>query len=148
MIDQRLGDINWFAASIGFAVDLFFTQFAGLIVVSVILSLKGINLGPDDVLPPDAELVYQIVGVIGALAGGGTAGFIARRKGSLHGVLASVIGLMVLLCALPLFGSPDLSLADAGFIVLNLVAAGYGGGLGERLRSRRGGGAGPDAGQE
>jgi hypothetical protein len=55
---------------------------------------------------------------------------------------------MVLLCALPLFGSPNLSLGDAGFIVLNLIAAGYGGGLGERLRSRRGGGVDPDAGQE
>lgn len=147
MINQRLGNINWFAASIGFAVDLFFTQFAGFAVVSAVLSLKGISLGPDDALPPDVELTYQIVGVVGALVGGGTAGFVAGRKGNLHGVLASVIGLVVLLCALPLFGSPNLSLGDAGFIVLNLIAAWYGGGLGERLRSRRSGGPGPDAGQ-
>jgi hypothetical protein len=145
MINQRLGDINWFASSIGFAVDLFFTQIVGFVVVSAVLSLKGVSLGPDDLLPPDAELVYQIIGVVGALVGGAIAGFVAGRKGSLHGVLASLIGLLVLLCALPVFGSPTLSLGDAGFVVLNLIAAGYGGGLGERLRLRRGGGADPDA---
>ena len=144
MTDRRLGDISWFACSIGFASDLFFTQMVGFVVVSGVLALKGVSLGPDDPLPTDAELIYQIIGVIGALVGGGIAGFVAGRKGNLHGVVASLIGLVVLLCALPLFGNPTLSLGDGGFIVLNLVAAGYGGGLGERLRLRRGDGPGPE----
>jgi peptidoglycan/LPS O-acetylase OafA/YrhL len=148
MLDLRLSDINWFASSIGFAADLFFTQVVGLVLVSAMLAVQGVSLGPDDVLPSDAELVYQIVGVIGAFVGGSLAGFVARRKGSLHGVLSSVIGLVVLLCALPLFGNPTLSIGDGGFIVLNLIAAGYGGGFGERLRTRRDDGREPGGGQE
>lgn len=148
MIDLRLGEINWFAASIGFAADLLFTQVVGLVVVSAMLAAQGVSLGPDDLLPSDAELVYQIVGVIGACVGGALAGFVAGRKGSLHGVLASVLGLVVLLCALPLFGNPTLSIGDGGFVVLNLIAAGYGGGLGERLRNRRDGGRESGGGQE
>ena len=148
MINQRLTDINWFASSIGFAADLFFTQIAGFVVVSAVLSLKGISLGPDDPLPADVELIYQIVGVVGALVGGTIAGILAGRNGKLHGVLASLIGLMVLLCALPVFGNPTLSIGDGGFIILNLVGAGYGGGFGEWLRSRRRGGSGPSAEEE
>jgi hypothetical protein len=140
-----LRDINWLACSIGFVADLFFTQIIGLVAVSAMLAVQDVNLGPDDVLPPDAELLFQIIGVMGAVVGGGVAGFAAGRKGRLHGVLASAIGVVMLLCALPLFGNPTFSIGDAGFVVLNLIAAGYGGGLGERLRTRRneGGDAGP-----
>ena len=82
-------------------------------------------------------LAFQIVGVLGAAVGGAVAGYVARRRGSLHGVLGSVIGLMVFVCGLPIFGGPQLNIGDLGFIVLNLVAAGYGGAVGERWRTRR-----------
>ena len=137
MIDRNIPKINWFAAAIGFGVDLLFTQVVGLIVVSIVLSLQGVYLTADDTLPSDLQLIYQVIGVVGALVGGMAAGYLARHHGSLHGLLGSLIGLSALLCAMPLLGSVALNIGDVGFIVLNLVAAGYGGGLGERWRHRR-----------
>jgi peptidoglycan/LPS O-acetylase OafA/YrhL len=137
MTERGLTKINWFAAFTGFGVDLIVTQVVGFIVVSILLSLQGVSLTSEDVMPSDAEFAYQTVGVFGALVGGLVAGYLARRKGSLHGVLGSIIGLMVFFCSVPLLGSPELSVGDLGFIVLNLVAAGYAGGLGERWRAKR-----------
>ena len=100
------------------------------------LSLQGINLESEDVLPPDVFLARQIVGVLGAVVGGVAAGFLARQRGNLHGVLGSVIGLITTFCLILLSGGAELTAGDVGFIVLNLVGAGYGGGVGERLRAR------------
>jgi hypothetical protein len=55
----------------------------------------------------------------------------------LHGVLASLIGLVLFACSFLFLSGPAFSVGDLGFVVLNLVAAGYGGALGERLRARR-----------
>jgi hypothetical protein len=145
MTQRDLAEINWKAAFVGFGVDLAFTELVGGIVVAVVLALKGITLEGDAAIPADVELVFRSIGVLGAFVGGAVAGYIARQRGMLHGVLASVIGLLIVLCALPMFGGQVVGIRDLGFIVLNLVAAGYGGGAGERWHARRegrGGGGG------
>jgi hypothetical protein len=137
MTERDISEINWTAALTGFGVDWAFSELVGLVVIMIMLALKKISLNSDDVLPDDVLLARQIVGVVGAVVGGVAAGYIARRRGSLHGVLGSVIGLFVLLCAIPVLGDLALNIGDLGFIVLNLIGAGYGGGLGERWRARR-----------
>ena len=137
MAERILSEIVWSAAFIGFGVDMVFSQVVGYVVISIMLSLQGISLSGDDLLPTDAELAYQVVGVLGALVGGVVAGYLAKRWGSIHGVLGSLIGLFAIMCALPLLGNPEFSIGDLGFVVLNLIAAGYGGGLGERWHRRR-----------
>ncbi len=137
MTEQDLRDINWFAAFAGFGVDLIFSLLVGSVVVAILLTLKGASLEEAEGLPTDVNLAYQIVGVLGALVGGFVAGILARRRGSLHGALASVIGLFVFFCSFALVEDPAFSVGDLGFIVLNLVAAGYAGAAGERFRARR-----------
>jgi len=137
MTEQQVPKINWTAALMGFGVDWVFSELVGLIVMAVILALRGISLDSDATLPSDVVLARQVVGVIGAVVGGIVAGVIARRRGSLHGVLGSALGLLVVLCSVPLIDDFSLNLGDEGFIVLNLVGAGYGGGAGERWRARR-----------
>ncbi len=137
MTEQKTPDINWAAAFMGFGVDWVFSELVGLIVMVIMLSLHGIGLDSDATMPSDVALAQQVVGVIGAVVGGLVAGYVARRRGSLHGVLGSVLGLFVVFCSIPLVGGFSLNLGDVGFIVLNLVGAGYGGGAGERWRARR-----------
>jgi hypothetical protein len=139
MPEISLSDIRWTAAFVGFGVDLVFSLFVGSVVVGAMLALKGVDLAAESPLPSDVNLAYQVVGVVGALVGGSVAGFLAGKLGSLHGVLASSIGLVVFFCTFAALNSEAPNLADLGFIVLNLVAAGYGGALGERFRVRRGG---------
>jgi hypothetical protein len=129
---ERWVTINWAAAFLGFAVDFGFSLLVGVLVSVIMLSAKGLSL-ESETWPPDVMLASQVVGVAGAVLGGGVAGFVARQRGAVHGVLASVIGLFATFC-LP---SKALDLGDIGFIVLNLIAAGYGGQVGERLRARR-----------
>lgn len=130
-------DISWSAAFTGFFVDWMFSETIGGVVIFIMLSLQGISLDSEDALPLDVLLARQIVGVVGAVVGGVVAGYLAVRRGTLHGVLGSVIGLFATLCLLLYFGSSDFSIGDVGFIVLNLIGAGYGGGVGERWRARR-----------
>jgi len=137
MTEQDVTDINWTAAFIGFGVDWVFSELVGYVVMMIMLVLKGIGLDSDADLPTDVLLVRQIVGVVGAVLGGTVAGYLARRRGALHGVLGSVIGLFTILCTIPLLGGLGLTIGDLGFVVLNLVGAGYGGGMGERWRARR-----------
>jgi hypothetical protein len=137
MGEQKLTEINLRAAFVGFGVDWVFSELVGLVVMAIILLLKGVSLNSEQVLPSDVMLARQIVGVVGAMVGGVAAGYVARRRGSLHGVLGSVLGLVVFFCSLPIVEESSLNIGDFGFIVLNLVAAGYGGGAGERWRARR-----------
>ena len=139
MTEPTLNEINWRAAFWGFGVDWAFSNLVGLLVVSVLLFIKGFGLESElpEVLPPDVTLVSQIVGVCGAVLGGGVAGYLAQKRGSLHGVLGSVMGLFTVLCTIPMLGSPMWNVGDLGFVVLNLVGAGYGGKLGEQWRARR-----------
>lgn len=137
MTEQDVPEINWTAAFIGFGVDWAFSELVGLLAMSIMLLLKGVSLNGEDALPPDVILVRQIVGVLGATIGGVVAGYIARRRGTLHGVLGSAIGLIAFLCSVPILGAPALEIGDLGFIVLNLIGAGRGGGFGERWRDRR-----------
>jgi hypothetical protein len=137
MIPQELGKVNWRAALLGFGVDFAFSVLVGAVVISTMLALKGQALDGEGELPSDVALVYQIVGVAGAAVGGVVAGYLARQRGTLHGVLASLIGLVLFACSFLFLSGPAFSVGDLGFVVLNLVAAGYGGGLGERLRARR-----------
>lgn len=133
MDEQKLIEINWTAAFIGFSVDWAFSLLVGSLVMAIMIAIKGGGLESDDALPADVSLATQSVGIVGALVGGIVAGYVARQRGSLHGILGSLIGLPVGICV---FGfSPDIG--DMGFIVLNLVGAGYGGGIGERWRRRR-----------
>jgi Na+/phosphate symporter len=124
MTEQNFTDINWTAAFIGFGVDWVFSEVVGIVVMTIMLVLKGIGLDSDDNIPADVLLARQIVGVIGALLGGVVAGYLARRRGALHGVLGSVIGLFTLLCTIPILGGLDFNVGDLGFVVLNLVGAG------------------------
>ena len=136
MTEPTLNEINWRAVFLGFGVDWVFSNLVGLLVVSILLFIKGFGELPE-ALPPDVMLVSQIIGVCGALLGGGVAGYLAQKRGSLHGILGSVIGLFTVLCTVPILGSPLLNVGDLGFIVLNLIGAGYGGKLGEQWRTRR-----------
>jgi len=139
MTEPTLNEINWRAAFLGFGVDWVFSNLVGLLVVSILLFIKGFGLESElpEALPPDVMLVSQIIGVCGALLGGGVAGYLAQKRGSLHGILGSAIGLFTVLCTVPILGSPLLNVGDLGFIVLNLIGAGYGGKLGEQWRARR-----------
>jgi hypothetical protein len=145
MTEQDLRDINWTAVFVGFGVDWTFSELVGLLVMAIMLIVKGVNLDTAETLPSDVFLARQIVGVIGALVGGVVAGYIARRRGGLHGLLGSVMGLVLLFCSLMFLGGDSsadggggtLTIGDVGFIVLNLVAAAKGGGFGERWRVRR-----------
>jgi hypothetical protein len=128
-----LREINWAAVFAGFGVDWAFSELVGLLVMTILLSLKGISVDANESVPPDVALALQSVGVIGAVVGGTVAGYLARRRGSLHGVLGSLVGLPLSLCLY----SAALDAGGLGFIVLNLIGAGYGGRLGERLRARR-----------
>jgi len=132
MTERSLREINWRAVFVGFGVDWVFSLLLGLLVSVIMMALKGISLEAE-VWPADVLMASQIVGVGGAVTGGIVAGYLARRRGSLHGVLASLLGLFTSLCWLGM----ALDLGDLGFIVLNLLGAGYGGGLGERWRGRR-----------
>lgn len=136
MTEKELPQIRWTAAFVGFGVDLVFSLFVGSVVVAVLLALKGSSADSAGTIPSDVDLAYQFVGVLGALIGGGVAGFLARRRGSMHGVLASLIGLIFFFCAFAMLEGATLTIGDLGFIVLNLIAAGYGGAMGERLRAR------------
>jgi hypothetical protein len=135
MSEQDVREINWTAAFSGFAVDWLFSELAGLVVIALVLALKGVSLSAEDPMPADVVLGRQIVGVLGAVVGGVVAGYIAQRRGGLHGVLGSVIGLLVSFCW---FSLPR-DVGELGFIALNLIGAGYGGGIGERWRARRAG---------
>jgi uncharacterized membrane protein YeaQ/YmgE (transglycosylase-associated protein family) len=137
MIEQDNIEINWTAAFAGFFVDWTFSELGGWIVVLVMFSLKGLALDSVEELPPDVHLASQIVGVGGAVVGGTVAGYLARRQGSLHGVLGSLIGLFTSLCLFSMYGDLGLDAGYLGFIVLNLIGAGYGGGVGERWRVQR-----------
>ena len=137
MTEQDTIEINWTAAFAGFFVDWTFSQVGSWIVIFVMYSLKDIALDSVEKLPPDVLLVSQIVGIGGAVVGGIMAGYLARRQGSLHGVLGSVIGLFASLCMFSMYGDMDIDLGYLGFIVLNLIGAGYGGGAGERWYVRR-----------
>jgi hypothetical protein len=132
MTERDIREINWRAVIVGFGVDWAFSLPLGLLVSVIMMSLKGVSLDAE-VWPTDVLLASQIVGVGGALAGGIAAGYLAGRRGSLHGLLSSLLGLFTSLCW---FGMA-LNLGDLGFIVLNLVGAGYGGSIGERWRARR-----------
>ena len=133
MSEQDLKDINWTAVFVGFSVDWAFRLLVGLVLLGAILALAGKNLETEDALPPAVDFAIQIVGVVGAVVGGSVAGYIAQRRGSLHGVLASLIGLPVSFC---MYGAA-LEVGDLGFIVLNVIGAGYGGKFGQRWRARR-----------
>ena len=137
MTEQDFTDINWTAAFSGFGVDWVFSELVGYVVMMIMLLLKGIGLDSDADLPTDVLLARQIVGVVGAVLGGIVAGYLARRRGALHGVVGSVIGPFTVLCTIPLLGGLGFTIGDLGFVVLNLVGAGYGGGMGERWRARR-----------
>jgi hypothetical protein len=132
MTQRDISEINWRAVFVGFGVDWAFSLPLGLLVSVIMMALKGVSLEAE-VWPADVLLASQIVGGGGAGPGGIAAGYLARRRGSLHGLLASLLGLFASLCW---FGVA-LSLGDLGFIVLNLVGAGYGGSIGERWRARR-----------
>ncbi len=141
MIEKSPVKINWTAVFIGFGVDWGFSELVGLLVTTIMLFLRGGGIEIDEVLPPDVILARQIVGVVGAAVGGVVAGYIARRRGVLHGLLGSVVGLVLLFCSIPFLddaGGGALDIGDLGFIVLNLIGAGYGGRGGERWRTRRG----------
>ncbi len=139
MTEPTLNEINWRAVFLGFGADWVFSNLVGLLVVSILLFIKGFGLDSElpEAFPPDVMLVSQIIGVCGALLGGGVAGYLAQKRGSLHGILGSVIGLFTVLCTAPILGSPLLNVGDLGFIVLNLIGAGYGGKLGEQWHARR-----------
>jgi uncharacterized membrane protein YeaQ/YmgE (transglycosylase-associated protein family) len=137
MTDQDLIEIKWTAAFAGFGVDWLFSELIGLGVTTLMLSIKGIGLDSTEAIPVDVVLARQFVGVVGAVVGGVVAGYLARRRGSLHGVLGSVIGLIVFFCSIPLLADLTLNIGDLGFVVLNLVGAGYGGKMGEQWRARR-----------
>jgi hypothetical protein len=137
MTEQNLPQIKWRAAFIGFGVDWAFSELVGLGAIMTMLVLKDIPLDSESPLPADVLLARQVVGVLGAVIGGVAAGYIARRYGSLHRVLGSLIGLFVLLCSFPVLGDVSFNIGDVGFVVLNLIGAGYGGGIGERWRARR-----------
>ena len=133
---EDVNEISWSAAFAGFIADFLFSEVVGGVAIVIMLSLQGISLDSEDILPPDVLLVRQIIGVLGAVVGGVTAGFLARRRGNLHGVLGSMIGLITTFGLILLAGGAELTAGDVGFIVLNLVGAGYGGGVGERFRAR------------
>ena len=133
MSEQDLREINWTAIFVGFSVDWAFSLLVGLVILGVMLALEGTNFEIEDTLPLAVDIALQIVGVVGAVAGGLVAGYIAQRRGSLHGVLASLIGLPVSFC----MSDAALEVGDLGFIVLNVIGAGYGGKLGLRWRARR-----------
>lgn len=137
MTEQNWPQIKWRAAFIGFGVDWAFSELVGLGAMMTMLVLKDVPLDSESPLPADVLLVRQIVGVLGAVVGGVAAGYISRRYGSLHGVLGSLIGLLVLFCSFPILNDLSFNIGDVGFIVLNLIAAGYGGGIGEGWRARR-----------
>jgi hypothetical protein len=133
MSERELIKINWTAVLVGFGVDWSFSLLVGFAIMTAMFALKGGTPDTGDALPTDVDLAVRIAGVLGAAVGGVVAGYLARMRGSLHGVLGSIIGLLMSLCAFGL----ALDLRELGFIVLNLVAAGYGGGAGERWRARR-----------
>ncbi len=133
---EDVNEISWSAAFTGFIADFLFSEVVGGVAIVIMLSLQGISLDSEDILPSDVLLVRQIIGVLGAVVGGVTAGFLARRRGNLHGVLGSMIGLITTFGLILLAGGAELTAGDVGFIVLNLVGAGYGGGVGERFRAR------------
>jgi len=137
MTEKEFPQVKWTAAFVGFGVDWVFSELVGLTIMAAMLALRGVALDSDQPVPSDVLLVRQLVGVAGAVVGGVAAGYLAGQRGSLHGVLGSVIGLVVVLCSIPVLGEFSLSIGDVGFIVLNLVGAGYGGGVGERWRLRR-----------
>jgi hypothetical protein len=137
MTEQDLTEINWTAAFVGFFVDWAFSEVAGWIVIAIMFALQGISFDSVETLPPDVFLATQVAGVLGAIVGGVAAGYVARRQGTVHGVLGSVIGLMTTLCMSLTLGGLEFDVGFLGFIVLNLVGAGYGGGVGERWRARR-----------
>jgi len=137
MTEQNWPRIKWRAAFIGFGVDWALSELVGLGVMMTMLVLKDVPLDSESPLPTDVLLARQVVGVLGAAVGGVVAGYIARRFGTLHGVLGSLIGLFVLLCSFPVLGDVSFDIGDVGFVVLNLIGAGYGGGIGERWRARR-----------
>ncbi len=139
MSEPTFEEINWRAAFMGFGVDWVFSNLVGLLVVSILLFIKDFGLEGElpEVLPPDVMLVSQIIGVCGAVLGGGVAGYLAQKRGVLHGILGSVIGLLTVLCTIPFLGSPMFDIGALGFVVLNLIGAGYGGKLGEQWRARR-----------
>jgi hypothetical protein len=132
MTEQDTNEINWTAAFIGFGVDWTFSYLIGLLVSAVMLAIKGVSFDSKE-WPADVVLIGQIVGVGGAVVGGMAAGYLAGRRGNMHGVLGSIIGLFAGLC----MSSLTLDLGAMGFVVLNLIGAGYGGGVGERWRARR-----------
>ena len=136
MSEQDTIQINWTAVFAGFIVDVSFSELVGTVAIFVMLALKGVELAEGDPYPADVLLVRNIIGVVGAIIGGVAAGWLARQWGTLHGVLGSLLGLVIFVCVLPILGSLDLTIGDVGFIVLNLIGAGYGGGVGERLRAR------------
>lgn len=121
----------------GFGVDLILSELLRWIVTAIMLALKGVTVEVGDVWPPDVLLIRQIVGVVGAVMGGVVAGYVAGRRGSVHGVLGSMIGLVAFFCTFSVLDGLSLNVGDVGFIVLNLVGAGYGGGVGEHWRVRR-----------
>jgi hypothetical protein len=137
MTEQNLPQIKWRAAFIGFGVDWAFSELVGLGVMMTMLVLKEIPLDSEGPLPADVLLARQVVGVLGAVVGGVAAGYIARQYGALHGVLGSLIGLVVLFCSFPVLSDVSFDIGDVGFMMLNLIGAGYGGGIGERWRARR-----------
>jgi hypothetical protein len=137
MTEKKLTEINWTAAFVGFGVDLAFSVLVGSVVITAMLGLEGASPDSGDAVPSNVELAFQAIGVLGAGVGGVVAGYLARRRGSLHGVIGSTIGLILSFCAVLFFGGPAFGIGDLGFTVLNLVAAGYGGALGERWRARR-----------
>jgi hypothetical protein len=136
MKEQGLTEINWTAVFVGFIVDWAVSLPVGLVVSVILLSWVGTSLDSQQ-WPPEVVLAGQIVGIGGAIIGGGTAGFIARQHGTLHGTLAAVFSLFASLCW---FGA-ELDLGDLGFVILNLVGAGYGGKVGARWGVRRQGGS-------
>jgi hypothetical protein len=136
LTEQETVEINRGAVFAGFIVDFGFSELVGYLVMALMLALKGIELSDGNLLPADVLLVRNVVGVGGAFIGGLVAGWIARQRGTLHGVLGSVLGLFVVLCPLFLLGELEATIGDVGFVVLNLIGAGYGGGIGQRLRER------------
>jgi hypothetical protein len=133
MSEKDLKEINWTAVFIGFSVDWVFSLLVGLVILGAMLAVEGTNLETEGTLPPELDLAIQTVGIVGAIVGGSVAGYISLRRGTLHGVLASLIGLPVSFC---MYGAA-LEVGDLGFIVLNVIGAGYGGKFGQRWRARR-----------
>jgi len=129
-------EINRTAVFAGAIVDWASSDLVGYIVIIVLLALKGTKLDDNDPLPADVLLARNIVGVVGAIAGGAVAGWLARRHGGLHGVLSSVLINSVIFCVAFVSTSFALSIGDIGFIVLNLIGAGYAGKQAEQLRDR------------